>query len=261
MASMQRVLGGVGVVLFASLLVGCSGGVGGLLDVPSVEAGGSGPGADSLAAPVVDASRTSNDAPLGEVPSELPVAVNADVGEGGSSVGAVLEAGVDDGGASEGAPGDSSEASRASCLVTFTVAEAWIDGVVYQDVAVGGDAPALGAWSPTAAVGMTQVASGTWMVGVTLVDGEEVQFRFVKRGNGVDSWEDWAPNSNRSLVVACAAGAGSGSGVDAGAGAGPGADGGVGAGDAGAAGEAGGAGAVVGVSYAGNFDVQPPDAT
>jgi starch binding protein with CBM20 domain len=254
MASIERMLGGTRAVLFAGFLVGCSGGVGGLLAVPPIQADASMPGADSLPAPVVDASRAGidaplNDAPLAEVPSELPSAVSVAVADGGPLVEADVEAAVDDGGVFEAEPADSSEASRASCLVTFTVAEAWIDGVVYQDVAVGGDVAVLGAWSPQAAVGMTQVASGTWTAGVMLTDGEEVEFRFVKRGNGVDSWEDWAPNSNRSLVVECAAASGLGSGVDAGVG------------DAGGTGEAGGAGPVVGVSYAGNFDVQPPDAT
>jgi hypothetical protein len=257
MASIERMLGGAGAVLFAGFLAGCSGGVGGLLAVPPIQADAAMPGADSLAAPAVDASRAGNDAPLAEVPSELPSAVSVAVADGGSSVEADVEAAADDGGVFEAAPADSSDASRVSCLVTFTVAEAWIDGVVYQDVAVGGGVAALGAWSPQAAVGMTQVASGTWTAGVMLTDGEEVEFRFVKRGNGVDSWEDWAPNSNRSLVVACAAA--SGSGTDAGVGAGVGV--GVGVGDAGGAGEAGGAGPVVGVSYAGNFDVQPPAAT
>jgi hypothetical protein len=126
-------------------------------------------------------------------------------------------------------------------MVTFTVAEAWIDGVVYTDVALGGDAAALGAWNPAAAVTMTQVASGTWTAGVMLTDGEHVDFLFVKRGPNVTSWESWAPNSDRSLVVACSAASGI---VDAGAVEGGSAD----------------AGPVVGVSYVGNFNVQPPDA-
>jgi hypothetical protein len=131
------------------------------------------------------------------------------------------------------------EAAAASCLVTFTVAAAWIDGVVYQDVALGGDAAALGAWNVQSAVAMTQAASGTWTVGVTLTDSALVQFRFVKRGATVDSWENWATGSNRSMRVACSIGAG----VDAAA---------AGAPDGGPA---------VGVSYAGDFNVRPPDAT
>jgi hypothetical protein len=242
MASVERMGKGVLVLLFAGVFAGCSGGVAGLLDAPA-RGDAAGPGVDSVAPGTgLDASLPGIDAPA----AEATMALASDPGPVAADAVAVVEAGVsndvsvaaDDGGASDGPTLDSSEASRASCLVTFTVAAAWVDGVLYKDVAVGGDAPALGAWNPQAATTMTQVATGTWTAGVVLVDGQEVLFRFVMRGAGVDTWENWGANVNRSLVVACAAGMGA---------------------EAGAGGDAGGP--VVGVSYAGNFDVQPPDAT
>jgi hypothetical protein len=246
MASVERMGKGALVLLFAGFFAGCSGGVGGLLDIPP-RADAAGQSVDSVAPTAgPDASPPRIDAPS----TQGATALASDPSQGTGDAAALVEAAVSvdvttvavDGGAIDGPTPDSSEASRPSCLVTFTVAAAFVDGVLYKDVAVGGDAAALGAWNVQAAVAMTQVATGTWTTGVVLVDGQEVRFRFVMRGAGVDSWENWGPNVNRSLVVACAAG----TGVIA-----------AGPGEAGAD----AAGPVVGVSYAGNFGVQPPDAT
>jgi hypothetical protein len=242
---------GVLVLLFAWVFAGCSGGTAGLLDVPargdaagqSVDSVAPDPGPDASSSGI-DATSVDTASVLASGPGPTPAdavavdeaGVSSDVSE--AAVSNDVSVTADDGGVSDGPTPDSSEASRPSCLVTFTVADAWVDGVLYKDVAVGGDAAALGAWNPQAATTMTQVATGTWTAGVVLVDGQEVQFRFVMRGASVDNWENWGANVNRSLVVACAAGMGA---------------------EAGAVADA--AGPVVGVSYAGNFDVQPPDAT
>jgi hypothetical protein len=210
------------------------------MDVPPAGPDASSSGADSLVAAVADASQTRIDAPAVQTAAPGPRDASPDGADGASLAQADVSAATEDAGSLDDASPDSAEASRPSCMVTFTVAEAWIDGVVYTDVALGGDAAALGAWNPAAAVTMTEVASGTWTAGVMLTDAERVEFLFVKRGPNVTSWESWAPNSDRSLVVACAAASGI---VEAGAVEGGSAD----------------AGPVVGVSYVGNFNVQPPD--
>jgi hypothetical protein len=242
MAAKGRLLEAAKALMLAGFLAGCSGGVAGLMDAPPAvpDASGSSPNS-APPATGADASRTANDAPAVETG---PVAAS-DAGSSGADGDPVapndVAVGVADSGLVDDASPDSGEAARPSCLVTFTVADAWVDGVVYQNVALGGDVAALGAWSPAAAVPMTQVASGTWTVGVMLTDGVEVEFLFVKRGSNVDSWESWTPDSDRSLVVACSAASGTleGGTVEGGSTA---------------------AGPVVGVSYAGNFGVQPPDA-
>jgi hypothetical protein len=242
MAAKGRILQAAKALILAGFLAGCSGGVAGLMDVAAALPDASGSSADSLAPAVgADASRTVNDAPA----VQMAPAAAGDAGSSGADGDSLVSNGVAvalaDSGPLDDASPDSAEASRPSCLVTFTVADAWVDGVVYQNVALGGDAAALGAWSAAAAVPMTQVASGTWTVGVMLTDGVEVEFLFVKRGPNVDSWESWTPESDRSLVVACSAASGAveGGTVEGGSTAG---------------------GPVVGVSYAGNFGVQPPDA-
>jgi hypothetical protein len=135
-----------------------------------------------------------------------------------------------------GEAGDTAaQVAPASCFVTFTVADAFIDGVLDTGVAIGGDTTALGNWDSSGAVSMTSLGAGAWTVSLLMNDGDEIQFLFVKRGPNSYAWEDWGVNSNRSLVVSCAPD------VDAGA---P-ADG----------------GPVVGTSYAGQFGVKPSDAT
>jgi hypothetical protein len=131
--------------------------------------------------------------------------------------------------------GDAAVAASGACWVTFTVADAFIDGVIDTNVAIGGDTPAFGNWDPDAAAPMTSIGAGAWTVSLVLNDGDEVQFLFVKRGPGTYAWEDWGVNSNRSLVVACSPDADVGDVVDG--------------------------GPATGTSYAGQFDVKPPDAT
>jgi hypothetical protein len=115
---------------------------------------------------------------------------------------------------------------HATCAVTFTVTGAFVDGVLLRGVAVGGDAPALGAWNPSSAVALTAIAPGVWTGDVVLEDALRVQFRFLETGPTEIVWESWGTGSNRSLTVACAP----------------------------ADGRPGG-------QYVGQFDVKPPDAT
>ena len=176
--AVERMGKGVLVLLFClGFSAGCFSGVsGGLLDAPALrDAAGprdaADPGVDSVAAGMVlDASLPGIDAPAGETTT---TALASDPGPmAADAVTAMVEAGVsnDDGSvaaddgvlASDGPTLDDSEASRPSCLVTFTVAAAWVDGVLYKDVAIGGDAPALGAWNPQAATAkMTQTQVAT----------------------------------------------------------------------------------------------------
>jgi hypothetical protein len=165
---------------------------------------------------------------------------DAGVGDAGAPVDATLaDAVLAEGGASQ-AVGEASVVDSpsipASCSVTFTVADAFIDGVIDTAVALGGDTTGLGNWDPAAAVPMTSIGAGAWTLSLVMNDGDAVQFLFVKRGPSSYAWEDWGVNSNRSLVVSCAP-------LDP---------------DAGAPVDGG---PVVGTSYAGEFGVKPPDAT
>jgi alpha-amylase len=143
-----------------------------------------------------------------------------------------------DGGPADATLSDGSLTVPASCSVSFTVADAFVDGVIDTGVAIGGDTSALGAWDPDAAVPMTSLGAGAWTASLVMNDGQAVQFLFVKRGPGSYMWENWGVNSNRSLVVSCS----------------PDAD------DASDSGATDG-GPVVGTAYAGQFGVKPPDAT
>jgi hypothetical protein len=146
------------------------------------------------------------------------------------------ESGID-----EPAPGDADQDApvdgtlpRASCAVSFTVADAYIDGIVDTEVAVGGNIVGLGSFDPEAAPAMTSIGTGAWSLTMVLYDGDQLQFRFVKRGPNSFIWEDWGANSNRSLTVACSPSAAQAS-VDG--------------------------GPAIGTAYTGDFDVKPPDAT
>jgi hypothetical protein len=238
-STQHRDAAAAGALLILGAMAGCSGS-------PASISPPSRPSADAALAAGNGRGNAADAAlPAEEAPAPAPVedggtgaadtASTPTARQAGSAL-AVAESGTKD--VVDGGLG-STEASAASCLVTLTVAAAWIDGVVYEDVAVGGDADALGAWNVQSAVPMTQVASGTWTVGVTLTDGAVIQFRFVKRGASVDSWESWGNGSNRSLHVACAAAAGIDAGTPVASDGGP----------------------AVGMSYAGDFNVKPPDAT
>jgi hypothetical protein len=163
-----------------------------------------------------------------------------DAGPGASDatlVDAASEAGTDGfvGASVDKVEGAAPEAATTSCFVTFTVADAFIDGVIDTGVALGGDVSALGNWNPDAAASMTSLGGGAWTVSLLMNDGDEVQFLFVKLGPSSYIWEDWGANSNRSLVVSCGPDADASAPFDG--------------------------GPVMGTSYAGEFGVKPPDAT
>jgi len=173
-------------------------------------------------------------------------AISADAGPGDTGTDAAeppdatlpAAAAGDAGSSAEAAvAGDSTTAATVpqSCFVAFTVADAFIDGVIDTGVAMGGDTSALGDWQPDAAVPMTSIGAGAWTLSLLMNDGDAIQFLFVKRGPASNMWEDWDVNSNRSLVVSCTPSADAAAPIDG--------------------------GPVVGTSYAGEFGVRPPDAT
>lgn len=112
------------------------------------------------------------------------------------------EASVD---ASALSDGDAAAAGQphVTCAVTFIVTNAFIDGFMLKGVALGGDAPALGAWNPGTATPLTAVSPGAWSGSIVLQDGQRVQFRFVETGPNEDVWESFTPAGNRTLTVAC----------------------------------------------------------
>jgi hypothetical protein len=96
--------------------------------------------------------------------------------------------------------------AKATCAVTFIVTNAFVDGFMLKGVALGGDAPALGAWNPGSAIPLAAVSPGAWSGSVVLEDGQVLQFRFVETGPNEDVWESFTPAGNRTLTVACSSG-------------------------------------------------------
>jgi hypothetical protein len=96
------------------------------------------------------------------------------------------------------------------CSVSFTVTGALVDGIVFQNVVLGGDAPALGGWDPSQVVKMTASAVvGTWTTTVLLPDGTTVHFKFGMTGTGGQfSWETDPQDVDRTLAISCAFGVG-----------------------------------------------------
>ncbi len=221
----------IGLLFIVGLGAGCSGAPDplGLMSVGSASAT---LGTDGGARAAIDAG----DAAL-PVRAEAGDALSQVAGDAGAiDAGATAE-----GGAEASPPGDGGQGAlldgtlpRTSCAVTFTVADAYVDGLVDTEVALGGNIVALGSFDPEAAPAMTSIGTGAWSLTLVLDDGDQLQFRFVKRGPNNFVWEDWGDNSNRSLTVACSPGAGEAF-MDG--------------------------GPAVGTAYAGDFDVKPPDAT
>ena len=94
------------------------------------------------------------------------------------------------------------------CAVTFEVEGAFIDGIVVQNVVLGGDVLELGSWEPTLARNMTLVAAsaaaGAWSVGVQLPAAQTIHFKFGKRASGQVAWETLSSaDAGRTLTVAC----------------------------------------------------------
>jgi hypothetical protein len=101
--------------------------------------------------------------------------------------------------------------SGPTCMVTFIVTGAQPDGVLYQNVVLGGDAAPLGAWDPTKAPKMAPYggATGEWAVGVNLAEGTTVHFKFGLTGTGEKViWESATDTTDRALSVSCPDGGG-----------------------------------------------------
>jgi hypothetical protein len=125
-----------------------------------------------------------------------------DAGAGDTRV--ALDGGTD-AGPSPDAPIDGSAGDAGTCVVTFTVTGALVDGFVFQNVVLGGDAAALGGWDSTQALKMTMTSTvGTWTIGVPLTDGAAVHFKFGMSGTGGQfAWETDPQNVDRAHVVSC----------------------------------------------------------
>jgi hypothetical protein len=105
---------------------------------------------------------------------------------------------------------DAASTSPTTCWVTFSVNGALIDGVIVQNVVIGGDAAALGAWDPSMALDMSAVAGavGVWTIALPLASGSTVHFKFGMSGGGGLTWEAAAQSGDRSLFVSSPDGGG-----------------------------------------------------
>ena len=90
-----------------------------------------------------------------------------------------------------GASDAASTSPPTTCWATFSVNGALIDGVIVQNVVIGGDAAALGGWDPSMALDMSAVAGavGVWTIAVPLASGSTVHFKFGMSGGGGLTWE------------------------------------------------------------------------
>jgi hypothetical protein len=137
-------------------------------------------------------------------------------GSVGAADGAPLDAGTDAGASflsdadAAAADADTAPADAGLCSVSFTVTGALVDGIVFQNVVLGGDAPALGDWDPSQVVKMTASAVvGTWTTTVLLPDGTTVHFKFGMTGTGGQfAWETDPQDVDRTLAISCSFGVG-----------------------------------------------------
>jgi Starch binding domain len=96
-----------------------------------------------------------------------------------------------------------------SCPVTFTATSVPVDGFIFQNAVLGGDADALGDWSAANAVKMPAAGGtvGIYTVSLPLPDGLAVHFKFgLSDSSGQVSWESATQPTDRFLVVSCADG-------------------------------------------------------
>jgi hypothetical protein len=94
--------------------------------------------------------------------------------------------------------------------VTFTATNVPVDGFIFQNAVLGGDADALGDWSPANVVKMPAAGGtiGVYTVSVPLPDGLAVRFKFgLSDSSGQVSWESATQPTDRFLFVSCADGA------------------------------------------------------
>jgi hypothetical protein len=147
--------------------------------------------------------------------SEAPVADRGDDGksaptDAGTSEDATPEATLPDDAAVADATVETSPVEPGgSCIVTFEVDDAFIDGVFVQNVVIGGDILELGNWDPTLARNMApSTVAGSWTLDVPMTDGQSTHFKFGTRGSGQLTWETLSPDSARDLTVSCPNGEG-----------------------------------------------------
>jgi Starch binding domain len=125
-------------------------------------------------------------------PSAIPIAADA---------GSNADSGDANADATDGAP-----SLAASCPVTFTATNVPVDGFIFQNAVLGGDAEALGDWSPSNVVKMPPAGGtvGVYTVSVPLPDGLAVHFKFgLSDSSGQVTWESATQPTDRLLVVAC----------------------------------------------------------
>lgn len=110
-----------------------------------------------------------------------------------------------DAAADEATPDTAPVGASASCLVTFTVSGVVIDGILVQNVVLGGDVLEFGNWDPTLARNMAAASgtAGTWALGVQLTGGQTVHFKFGMRASSQVNWETLSPDLPRALTVSC----------------------------------------------------------
>jgi Starch binding domain len=104
---------------------------------------------------------------------------------------------------------DATDAAPVSCPVTFTATNVPVDGFIFQNAILGGDAVALGDWAPSGVVKMPAAGGtvGIYTVSVPLAEGLAVHFKFgVSDSAGQVTWESATQPTNRLLVVSCADG-------------------------------------------------------
>jgi Starch binding domain len=92
-----------------------------------------------------------------------------------------------------------------TCTVNFTVTNALVDGLYFQNIVLGGDTPALGDWDPAKVVTMNPGSTlGVWSLATPLEDGTTVHFKFGMSGStGVVTWESAPQATDRSFLVSC----------------------------------------------------------
>ena len=192
-------------VFCASGIVACSGASPGAFSSPERAMEAPDAGVDSVSTAVVDAaaslpktaplsapSAASDDAPTLS-PESPPAPPDASLASSPAA----------DAGA------DAADAAPVSCPVTFTATSVPVDGFIFQNAVLGGDADALGDWSPSSVVKMPAAGGtvGIYTVSVPLPDGLAVHFKFgVSDSNGQVTWESATQPTNRVLVVSCADG-------------------------------------------------------
>ena len=195
---------------FAGGVLACSGSPGSGLDSLPPRTDFVDAGIESLHNPPSPASDAAVDAPPAPAPtSGAPLVGRSDNFSNGPDAG-TGDAGIQELVPADAATGEATSSTApigasASCVVTFTVSGVFIDGILVQNVVLGGDVLGLGNWDPTLARNMAAASgkAGTWTLGVQLTDGQTVQFKFGMRASSQVMWETLSPDRPRALTVSC----------------------------------------------------------